>query len=74
MPKLSESLAEYLKSQYEYLTDNDLKKIYHPSMIDIYPASKYTIVDDRYLKLLGSPIVGAMKNPVVLRALHVLIK
>ncbi len=74
LPKLSESLAEYLKCQYEYLTYNDLKKIYHPSMIDIYPASKYTKIDDRSLKLLGSPVVGAMKNPVVLRALHVLRK
>ncbi|MEE1142081.1 MAG: HNH endonuclease domain-containing protein [Bacteroidales bacterium] len=73
IPKLSESLAEYLFEKYDFLTQEDLKKIYHPSMIDIYPASKETFLEDgRYLKLLGSPVIGALKNPMAMRVLHTL--
>lgn len=72
-PKVSESLAEYLKKQYTYLNDDDLKKIYHPSIIEFYPKVKPTLLDDnKYVKLLGSPVIGALKNPMAMRILHTL--
>lgn len=73
IPKLSESLAEYLSENYQYLSKKDLKKIYHPSMIDIYPSAKKSLLEDgRYLKQLGSPVIPALKNPMAMRVLHTL--
>lgn len=72
-PKVSESLAEYLKNKYTYLNDDDLKKIYHPSMIEIYPIAKKEIIDgDKSVRRLGSPVIGALKNPMAMRILHTL--
>ena len=73
IPKLSESLAKYLSENYQYLSTKDLKKIYHPSMIDIYPMAKMEEVEEgRYLKQLGSPVIPALKNPMAMRVLHTL--
>ena len=73
IPKLSESLAEYLSTKYKFLTPKDLKKIYHPSMIDIYPVAKREKVEEGiYLKQLGSPVIPALKNPMAMRVLHTL--
>lgn len=73
IPKLSESLAEYLSTKYKFLTPKDLKKIYHPSMIDIYPVAKKEKVEEGiYLKQLGSPVIPALKNPMAMRVLHTL--
>ncbi len=73
IPKLSESLAEYLSTKYKFLTPKDLKKIYHPSMIDIYPMAKIEKVEEGiYLKQLGSPVIPALKNPMAMRVLHTL--
>lgn len=75
LPKVSESLAVYLKDKYQYLSDKDLSKIYHPSMIEYYSPSKIVKTEDgRYLKLLGSPVIGALKNPMAMRVLHTLRK
>lgn len=73
IPKLSEDLAEYLQTKYTFLSPKDLKKIYHPSMIDIYPMAKMEEVEEgRYLKQLGSPVIPALKNPMAMRVLHTL--
>lgn len=73
LPKVSEELAGYLKEKYTYLSENNLKKIYHPSMIEFYAPAKETLLDDgRLLKLLGSPVIGALKNPMAMRVLHIL--
>lgn len=73
LPKVSDSLSDFLKDKYSFLTDKDLSKIYHPSMIEYYAPSRYEEVEDgRYLKLLGSPVVGALKNPMAMRVLHTL--
>ena len=75
LPKVSESLASYLKEKYPYLTSKDLRKIYHPSMIEFYAPSKSERIEDgRYLRLLGSPVIGALKNPMAMRVLHTLRK
>lgn len=75
LPKISDALTGYLSSKYEYIREKDLRKIYHPSMIEIYPhAKKQRIEDGRELQLLGSPVIGALKNPMAMRVLHTLRK
>lgn len=75
LPKISDALAGYLSSKYEYIKEKDLRKIYHPSMIEIYPHAKdQRIEDGRNIKLLGSPVIGALKNPMAMRVLHTLRK
>lgn len=53
-----------------------LNKLYHPSQIEFYQPAKYQIVDCKSgklsKKLLDTPTIGAIKNPVVMRALHTL--
>lgn len=74
LPKVSDALAGYLSSKYEYIREKDLRKIYHPSMIEIYPHAKETRNGGRNLTLLGSPVIGALKNPMAMRVLHILRK
>ena len=75
LPKLSDALAKYLRGKFPFLTEKDLKKIYHPSSIEYYPPAKQQKIEDgRYIKLLGSPVIGAMKNPMAMRVLHTLRK
>lgn len=75
LPKVSESLSDYLRNKYPFLNEKDLRKIYHPSMIEFYAPSKLERVEDgRYLRLLGSPVIGALKNPMAMRVLHTLRK
>ena len=75
LPKLADALAECIKTKYDFIDPKQLKKIYHPSMIEYYaPAKEQTIDDGRYLKLLGSPVIGALKNPMAMRVLHSLRK
>ncbi len=75
LPKVSESLSDYLRNNYSYLNEKDLRKIYHPSLIEFYTPSKLERVEDgRYFRLLGSPVIGALKNPMAMRVLHTLRK
>lgn len=75
LPRVSESLAAFLREKYPYLDEKDLRKIYHPSMIEFYTPSKPEKIEDgRCLRLLGSPVIGALKNPMAMRVLHTLRK
>lgn len=75
LPKLADALAECIKTKYDFIDPKQLKKIYHPSMIEYYaPAKEQNIGDGRYVKLLGSPVIGALKNPMAMRVLHSLRK
>lgn len=75
LPKIADALAEFLHERYEFLSEKDLRKIYHPSMIEFYTPAKYTQIEGgRSLKLLGSPVIGALKNPMAMRVLHTLRK
>lgn len=55
-----------------------LNKLYHPSLIEFYkPAKEHVIdVDGKMLllKQLDSPKIGAFKNPMAMRTLHILRK
>ena len=75
LPKVADALAEFLHERYEFLSEKDLRKIYHPAMIEFYVPAKYTQIEGgRSLKLLGSPVIGALKNPMAMRVLHTLRK
>lgn len=75
LPKVADALAGFLHERYEFLSVKDLRKIYHPSMIEFYAPSKPEIIDDgRCMRLLGSPVIGALKNPMAMRVLHTLRK
>jgi len=78
LPKLGDSIRQFLSDKFSFLSNTELKKIYHPSMIEFYKsASEQKIERDGILlslKLLESPKIGAMKNPMALRTLHILRK
>ena len=75
LPKVADALSNLLAQKYQFLSEKDFKKIYHPSMIAFYaPAKEIKIEGGRYLKLLGSPVIGAWKNPMAMRVLHTLRK
>lgn len=52
----------------------NMSRLYHPSMIAYYEPAKVQEVEHKgttsFKKLLGSPALGALKNPVVMRTLH----
>ena len=64
-PTLELCLKEYLKSRYN-VTDENLKKLYHPSMIDMYPQVR-PAADGRYQ--LGSPRTDSVRNPMAMRSM-----
>lgn len=71
LPKLIDTLKEFLKNNFEHLDDDKLSKIYHPSEINIYPPAK---IDKDGIVKLGSPKTGSFKNPMAMRTLHELRK
>ena len=75
LPKVSDALADFLREKFTFLSEKDLKQLYHPSMIEFYaPAKEQKLDDGRWMKLLGSPVIGALKNPMAMRVLHTLRK
>lgn len=59
-------IKEFLQNNYE-IKPGALDKLYHPSMIDVYPDAKPN-KDGIYQ--LGSPRTGSIRNPMAMRALH----
>ena len=55
----------FLKERYQ-VNDDDLKKLYHPSMIDPYPRQR---PNDEGVFQLGSPRIGSVKNPMAMHSL-----
>ena len=75
LPKVADALAEFLHERYLFLSEKDLRKIYHPSMIEFYTPANYSQIEGgRSVRLLGSPVIGALKNPMAMRVLHTLRK
>lgn len=73
LPKLADTLSSYLMEYYPEINKDKLGKIYHPSMIYIYKDPGMTkLKDGRTFRLLGSPVIGAIKNPMAMRVLHTL--
>ena len=65
-PRIDEVLKDYLLNQFPDLNVKSLDKLYHPSSIEFYSHSA--------TGELGSPVIGALKNPMAMRVLHCLRK
>ena len=55
----------FLKERYN-VTDDDLKKLYHPSMMEPYPRQR---PNDDGIYQLGSPRICSVKNPMAMHSL-----
>lgn len=66
MPKLADTLVEKLKTKFPHVEEKKWSQLYHPSMVSDFPRNKENEGQ------LGSPRIGAIRNPTVLRALNVL--
>lgn len=58
-------IKNYIKEQYG-VTDDALKKIYHPSMMETYPRIRPN-ADGLYQ--LGSPRISSVRNPMAMRSM-----
>lgn len=61
---LEKRIKEYLKNQY-HVSDDKLKKLYHPSKMDKYPRVLRT--NDHGVYQLGSPRIDCVRNPMAMR-------
>ncbi|MGO4773406.1 type II CRISPR RNA-guided endonuclease Cas9 [Flavobacterium sp. W22_SRS_FK3] len=68
---IHEILKEFLNNNFNVNTD-DLKKLYHPSAIEVYKKAKRSEEDGKLY--LGSPLISSIKNPMAMRSLHQLKK
>ena len=59
-------IKEYLKKQY-HISDEKLKKLYHPSMMEMYPRVQRT--NNFGVYQLGSPRIDSVRNPMAMRAM-----
>lgn len=57
---LEEKIKTWLTDNFD-VSDDSLKKLYHPSAIETYKKAE---------DILGSPAVSAVRNPMAMRALH----
>lgn len=62
---LETCVKEFLKERYN-VTDDDLKKLYHPSMMEPYPRQR---PNDDDIYQLGSPRISSVKNPMAMHSL-----
>lgn len=58
-------VKDFLKERYQ-LDDKALDKLYHPSMIDLYPRVK---PNDKGIYQLGSPRISSVRNPMAMHSL-----
>ncbi len=77
-PRQTDKIMEILKSRYELSDQPEATTLYHHSHESPFPKNKPTTieVDNKVIStpLLPTPNIGAIKNPVALRALHILKK
>lgn len=62
---IEQCVKDYLREQYQ-ATDDSLKKLYHPSMIDFYPRVR---PNDNGIFQLGSPRISSVRNPMAMRSM-----
>lgn len=62
---LEQCVKAFLKDRYN-VCDDDLMKLYHPSMMDPYPRQR---PNDEGIYQLGSPRISSVKNPMAMHSL-----
>ncbi|MDO9511458.1 MAG: HNH endonuclease domain-containing protein [Bacteroidales bacterium] len=77
--RLDEKLLEFLMGKNEtgevFCSDEScIKKLYHPSDIEVYKVKVSKDEHGNEQMILGSPMVSSIKNPMAMRALHQLRK
>ena len=76
MPKQSDVFKTYLTERFPNIAKKEWDKLYHHSQISIFPHQRPQLIeiDGRIMDVpqLGTPDIGSIKNPVALRALHIL--
>lgn len=70
VPRMQERLKEYLKNRYPKEPSEKWELLYHPSQIAL--ATPLHVKKDCSEWRLPSPNLGAIRNPVALRTLHIL--
>jgi len=68
---LDERVKDFLRDNFNVSADK-LKKLYHPSAIEVYDKAKRSDKDGKLY--LGSPLISSIKNPMAMRSLHQLRK
>lgn len=71
LPRVVDTIFDFLRLHFSHVTENQLSKLYHPSMVEFYPPAPQS-EDGKYY--LQSPKIGAFKNPMAMRTLHELRK
>jgi CRISPR-associated endonuclease Csn1 len=64
--RIDERVKEFLADNFN-VSNEKLKKLYHPSAIEIYKPAKKDPNDNKYY--LGSPRISSVRNPMAMRAL-----
>lgn len=77
--RLDEKVFDFLDGQNDdgqvfCNTKNKLKKLYHPSDIDVFRKQITKDSNGNEKLVLGSPLISSIKNPMAIRALHQLRK
>ncbi len=62
---LEQCVKAFLHERYN-VSDVDLRKLYHPSMMDLYPRQRPR---ENGVYQLGSPRISSVKNPMAMRSL-----
>ena len=58
-------VKDFLKDRYQ-VSDEALKKLYHPSMMELYPRQR---PNEEGIYQLGSPRISSVKNPMAMHSL-----
>jgi CRISPR-associated endonuclease Csn1 len=71
LPRVVDTIIDFLRGHFTHVSEADLAKLYHPSMVEFYPPAPRGEDGKFYLQ---SPQIGAFKNPMAMRTLHELRK
>lgn len=59
-------IKDFLKDHY-HVSEERLKKLYHPSMMEVYPRVRHTNANGVFQ--LGSPRIDSVRNPMAMRSM-----
>jgi CRISPR-associated endonuclease Csn1 len=62
---VEQRVKEFLQNRYQ-VSEENLKKLYHPSMIESYPRQRS---NDQGIYQLGSPRINSVRNPMAMHSL-----
>ena len=70
-----QAIKNFLLDNFDFLNTRQLEKLYHHSNIEYYAPAKLVPLKDRpelSFRLLQSPVLSSLRNPMALRVLHTL--